>query len=133
LRLVKRDGSARKARHSNGESGAAMIEAAFMLFFLSFFLMFLLYGYTLFETMTRTLEDLRYQWREKSEKAADNEFKAVKVEKNAIMQVSGVIGDKLSENPVQVPLFLKGYAGSYTGTGKNKFAKHTSDRTIKTE
>lgn len=111
-----------------------MIEAAFMLFFLSFFLMFLIYGYTLFESMTRTLEDLRYQWREQSEKAAGGEFKAVQVEKDATMQVSGVIGDKLTQNPVQVPLLLKGYAGAYTGIGKNKFAKKgTSDRTINTE
>lgn len=111
-----------------------MIEAAFMLFFLSFFLMFLLYGYTLYESMSSTLEDLRYHWREKSEQVADGKFQSVKKQKNAIMQVSGVIGDKLTENPVQVSLFLKGYAGSYTGTGKNKFAKQgTSDRTIKTE
>jgi hypothetical protein len=111
-----------------------MIEAAFMLFFLSFFLMFLVYGYTLYESMTSTLEDLRYQWREQSEKDADDKFRAVNKEKKATMQVSGVIGDKLTENPVQVSLILKGYAGSYTGTGKNKFAKQgTSDRTIKTE
>ncbi len=111
-----------------------MIEAAFMLFFLSFILMFLIYGYTLFESMTRTLEDLRYQWREQSEKDADGTFKLVKKEKEAIMQVSGVIGDKLTGNPVRVALLLKGYAGSYTGTGKNTFAKKgTSDRTIKTE
>jgi len=101
-----------------------MIEAAFMLFFLSFFLMFLIYGYTLFETMTRTLEDLHYQWREQSEKVAEGDFKAVKVEKKATMQVSGVIGDKLSQNPVQVPLRLEGYAGSYTGMLKNTFAMH---------
>jgi hypothetical protein len=122
------------ARHTNGESGAAMIEAAFMLFFLSFFLMFLVYGYTLYESMSSTLEDLRYQWRENSEQLADGKFRLVNKKKDAIMRVSGVIGDKLTENPVQVSLILKGYAGTYTGTGKNKFAKQgTSDRTIKTE
>lgn len=111
-----------------------MIEAAFMLFFLSFFLMFLVYGYTLYETMTRTLEELRYDWREKSEKAADGKFGWVKAEKTATMKVEGFVGDKLDANPVKAPLILHGYAGATTGTGKNKFAKKgTSDRTIKIE
>jgi hypothetical protein len=109
-----------------------MIEAAFMLFFLSFFLMFLIYSYTLFENMTRTLEDLRYQWREQSEQAAWGAFKKVTAETNATMQVSGVIGDKLTQNPVQVRLRLQGYAGSYTGMLQSTFAMHGQKiRTIK--
>ena len=109
-----------------------MIECAFMLFFLSFFLMFLLYGKTLYETMSRTLEDLRYEWREQSENKAKGKFMKVEKKKTALMEVSGVIADKLDANPVKVPLSLQGYAGSYTGTGKNKFAKHgQSERTIK--
>lgn len=108
-----------------------MIECAFMLFFLSFFLMFLVYGQTLYETMTRTLEDLRYEWREQSENKAGGKFMKVE-KKTALMEVSGVIAEKLDANPVEVPLSLSGYAGSYKGTGKNKFAKHGhSERTIK--
>lgn len=101
-----------------------MIEAAFMLFFMSFFLMFIIYGYTLFENMARTLEDLRYEWREKSDQAAGDSFKSVSVKKTASMRVEGVIGDKLSENPVKVSLSLEGYAGSYTGEKKDYFTTH---------
>jgi hypothetical protein len=112
------------AGKAKGQEGAAMIEAAFMLFFMSFFLMFIIYGYTLFESMTRALEDLRYEWREKSEQTAGGDFNSVSVEKTASMKVEGVIGDKLTENPVTVPLSLKGYAGSWTGEGRNSFAEH---------
>lgn len=107
-----------------------MIEAAFMLFWLSFLLMFLLWGRTLYEKMARTEETLRYDLRKELDKIAGDSFQRVKKQAEATLKVPGSIGEQLGENPIRVPLTLIGYGGSYTGNSKSEYFRSTRERKI---
>lgn len=109
------------ARLGRDEAGQAMIEAAFMLFWLSFVLMFLLWSRTLYENMARAEEDLRYELRRKLDDIAGKPFRRVEKRTEATLEVPGVIAEKLGQNPVRVPLRLIGYGGSYTGRDKSEY------------
>jgi len=109
------------ARLARDQRGQAMIEAAFMLFWLSLALMFLLWSRTLYETMARTEEDLRYDLRKKLDEVAGEAFRRVEKKAVATLEVPGVIGEKLGQNPVRVPLALIGYGGSYTGRTQSEY------------
>ncbi len=109
------------ARLSRDAGGQAMIEAAFMLFWLSFVLMFLLWSRTLYENMARAEEDLRYELRRKLDDIAGKSFRRVEKRTEATLEVPGVIAEKLGQNPVRVPLRLIGYGGSYTGRDKSEY------------
>ncbi len=108
-----------------------MIEAAFMLFFLSFFLMFLLWGRTLYEEMARTQETLRYDLRKELDKKADGSFGKVEKKAEAVVDVPGTIGEKLGQNPVRVPMRAVGYAGSYQGKTYSEYLRFYRAREIK--
>ncbi len=118
------------ARLSRDERGQAMIEAAFMLFWLSFVLMFLLWGRTLYENMARAEENLRYDLREKLDAIAGKSFRRVEKKTEAVLEVPGTIGEKLEQNPVRVPLRLIGYGGSYTGRTKSEYFCYVRERKI---
>ena len=107
-----------------------MIEAAFMLFWLSFLLMFLLWGRTLYENMARTEETLRYDLRKELDKIAGDSFQRVEKKAEATLKVPGSIGEQLGENPIRVPLTLIGYGGSYTGKTKSEYFRSTRERKI---
>lgn len=119
------------ARLARDQHGQAMIEAAFMLFWLSFVLMFLLWGRTLYEDMARTEEDLRYELRNKLDAIAGDSFRRVVKKAEATLEVPGVIGEKLEENPVRVPLALIGYGGSYTGRTQSEYFCYFRKRQVK--
>jgi len=108
-----------------------MIEAAFMLFLLSFFLMFLLWGRTLYEEMARTQETLRYDLRKALDDAASGSFKKIEKKAEAVLKVPGSIGEKLGENPVRVPMRAVGYGGCYQGTYYSEYLRFYRAREIK--
>jgi hypothetical protein len=114
-----------------GQEGQAMIEAAFMLFLLSFFLMFLLWGRTLYEDMARTQETLRYDLRKELDAKADGSFQKIEKKAEATLKVPGSIGEKLGQNPVRVPMRAVGYAGSYQGTFYSEYLRFYRAREIK--
>lgn len=107
-----------------------MIEAAFMLFWLSFLLMFLLWGRTLYENMARTEETLRYDLRKKLDDIAAKSFQRVEKKAEATLDVPGVIGEQLGQNPIRVPLKLIGYGGSYQGERQSEYYCYTRERKI---
>ena len=118
------------ARLARDQRGQAMIEAAFMLLWLSLVLMFLLWGRTLYENMARAEEDLRYDLRRKLDAIAGDSFGRVEKKTEATLYVPGVIGEKLGQNPVRVPLRLIGYGGSYTGRTQSEYFCYFRKRTI---
>lgn len=122
---------AKPPRLGRDQRGQAMIEAAFMLFWLSFMLMFLLWGRTLYESMARTEEDLRYDLRKQLDKIAGDSFQRVEKKAEATLKVPGAIGEKLGETTIRVPLKLIGYGGSYTGRTKSEYFRSTRERKIK--
>ena len=121
---------AKPPRLGRDERGQAMIEAAFMLFWLSFALMFFLWGRTLYESMARTEEDLRYDLRKQLDKIAGDSFQRVEKKAEATLKVPGVIGEQLGETTIRVPLKLIGYGGSYTGRTKSEYFRSTRERKI---
>ncbi|WP_300156249.1 hypothetical protein [Solidesulfovibrio sp.] len=118
------------SRLGRDQRGQAMIEAAFMLFWLSFALMFFLWGRTLYENMARTEEELRYDLRKELDKIAGDSFRRVEKKAEATLKVPGVIGEKLGENPIRVPLRLIGYGGSYTGRTESEYFCYYRKRKI---
>ncbi|HML60507.1 MAG TPA: hypothetical protein PKD41_06425 [Solidesulfovibrio sp.] len=118
------------ARLGQDQRGQAMIEAAFMLFWLSFVLMFLLWGRTLYENMARTEETLRHDWRKQVDKIAGDSFQRVEKKAEATLDVPGSIGKALGQNPIRVPLQIIGYGGSYQGKTKSEYFRSTRERKI---
>jgi C4-dicarboxylate-specific signal transduction histidine kinase len=118
-------------RRLKNQAGQAMIEAAFMLFLLSFFLMFLLWGRTLYESMARAQETLRYDLRKKLDGMAKDSFQRVEKKAEATLKVPGTIGEKLEQNPVRVKMRAIGYGGSYQGKTKSEYLCGQKKRTIK--
>lgn len=118
------------SRLNLGQQGQALIEAAFMLFWLSFFLMFLLWGRTLYENMARGQETLRYELRKKLDDMAKGSFQRVEKKVEATLDVPGTIGEALDQNPVRVPMRLVGYGGSYQGKYWSEYLRYYRARTI---
>ncbi len=108
-----------------------MIEAAFMLFLLSFFLMFLLWGRTLYEEMARAQETLRYDLRKELDSKAEGFFRKIEKKAEAVVDVPGSIGEKLGQNPVRVPMRAVGYGGSYQGRYYSEYLLRYRVREIK--
>lgn len=101
-----------------------------MLFWLSFFLMFLLWGRTLYENMARGQETLRYELRKKLDDRAKDAFQRVEKKVEATLDVPGTIGEALDQNPVRVPMRLVGYGGSYQGKSWSEYLRYYRARTI---
>lgn len=120
----------RARRRPGNESGQAMIEAAFMLFWLSFFLMFLLWGRTLYENMARGQETLDYDMRKKLDDVAKGSFRKVEKSVEAVLDIPGVIAEKLEQNPVRVPMSATAYGGSYQGNFKSEYVRYYRERKI---
>jgi len=127
MRKTKEDTTPRR----EGQEGQAMVEAAFMLFLLSFFLMFLLWGRTIYEEMARTQETLRYDLRKALDEAASGSFKKIEKKAEAVIKIPGTIAEKLTENPVRIPMRAVGYGGSYQGTYYSEYLRYYRAREIK--